>query len=78
MDLYTMFGYDLEHDPFTAMNVTAEQARGIAEMKDLTGFFLAPHWSQFPNSGGMKAYRWSKEKGKYTVWTVRVGHSPTT
>ena len=27
MDLYTMFGYDKGHDPFAAMNVTAEQAR---------------------------------------------------
>jgi hypothetical protein len=71
MDLYTMFGYDEGHDPFAAMNVTAEQARGIAEVKGLSGFFLAPHWSQFPNSGGMRAYRWDKEKGSYVGWTVR-------
>ena len=27
MDLYTMLGYEPGHDPFAAMNVTAEQAR---------------------------------------------------
>lgn len=68
---YTMFGYDLNNDPTVVANVTTEQAKVFAEAKGLTGFFLAPHWSKFPNSGGMKAYRWDKEKGKYTVWTVR-------
>jgi hypothetical protein len=71
MDHFTMFSYDLNHDPTVVANVTIEQAKAFAEAKDLTGFFLAPHWSQYPNSGGMRSYRWNEEKGKHRVWTVR-------
>lgn len=72
MDLYTMFGYDKNHDPVVAPRVTAPEARKKARESDLNGYFLAPHWSEFPNNGGMRAYRWDRAKGDYQDWNVRA------
>ncbi len=72
MDPYTMFGYDENKDPVVASHVTAPEARRIAKEKGLTGYFLAPHWSEVPDNGGMRAYRWDGEKGDYQDWNMRA------
>ncbi len=72
MDPYTMFGYEANKDPVVAGHVTAPQARRIARDRGLTGYYLAPHWSEAPNNGGMRAYRWDSEKGDYEDWNMRA------
>lgn len=58
--------------PVVAEHVTAPQARRIARDKGLTGYYLAPHWSEAPSNGGMRTYRWDPEKGDYEDWDMRV------
>lgn len=72
MDLYTMFGYDEQYDPVVAQHVTAPEARQKATESGLSGYYLAPHWSEFPNNGGMRAYLWNEDKGDYEGCTVRA------
>lgn len=72
MDPYTMFGYDGNKDPVVAAHVTAPEARRIAKEKGLSGYFLAPHWSEAPDNGGMRSYRWSSVKGDYEDWNMRA------
>ena len=67
-----MFGYDKNKDPVVAAHVTAPEARRIAKEKGLSGYFLAPHWSEAPDNGGMRAYRWSFEKGDYEDRNMRA------
>jgi YHS domain-containing protein len=67
-----MFGYDRNKDPVVEQRVTAKEARRIAHERGLTGYFLAPHWSEAPNSGGMRAYRWNPERGEYEDWNMRA------
>ena len=63
---YTMFGYDEGVNPTAVSNVTAKQAGKIAEAKDLTGYFLAPHYDHTPESGGIRSYQ-RDENGHYGV-----------
>ncbi|MDP9454427.1 MAG: hypothetical protein M3Q49_08130 [Actinomycetota bacterium] len=72
MDPCTMFGYDENKNPVVAEHITPPQARKIARDKGLTGHFLAPHWSETPNNGGMRAYKWDSKKGDYEYWTMRA------
>ncbi len=67
---YTMFGYDDHWNPVVAPNVTAQQARAVAEVKGLTGFFLAPQYGEDSNSGGIRSYE-RDEDGGYNVVTLR-------
>lgn len=65
---YTMLGFDDNHTPTVATNVTIDQAKDIAKAKDLNGMLLAP---QVPGQASHRTYM-RDEEGHYEVKRMHV------